>query len=104
MRDPALKEMLVHTVDVSHVTGRDRYGTPTYTTTLAVPALVQWKQRVVVTPAGENVTARGYVHLGTLTGVEAGDEVAHDGESLYVIAVERLADERGDHHERVSFQ
>jgi hypothetical protein len=84
-----LQDMMHESVTLLHVTGRDRYGTPTYTALVPdVLAHVEDRQRIVRSATGEEVTSSTTLYLGsTVADVTPDDHVLVEGVERHIVSV-----------------
>jgi hypothetical protein len=83
----------------------DKYGERSFGAGVPIPARVQYREERVTIASGEEQVARGRVYLGELTGIQPEDKITlPDGETPEILAVRRVDDEDGPHHEVVLFK
>lgn len=93
------------TVTLEENTGLDKYGQRSYAAGTPHPARVQEKTERVAIASGEEVLARGRVYLGELTGVDTGWRITlPDATTPEILAVNKVQDEDGPHHEVLIFK
>ena len=93
------------TVTLEANTGLDKYGQRLYAAGTPPPARVQEKTERVAIASGEEVLARGRVYLGEITGVTTGYRITlPDSTTPEILAVSKVNDEDGPHHEVVIFK
>ena len=82
----------------------DGYGDPTFVQGGDAVARVEWKQRIIFQSTGEEKLADGTIYMGLTPQVLTGwDVLLPGGTRATVEVVQRLRDERGDHHQEVVF-
>ena len=93
------------TVTLAANTGLDKYGQRSFGAGTPVLARVQEKTERVTSASGEEVLARGRAYLGELTGVTTAYMITlPDGTTPEILAVNKVNDEDGPHHEVVIFK
>lgn len=84
---------------------QDKFGERTFGAGVAIQARVQEREERVTIPSGEEVLARGRVYLGALTGATTADRITlPDGTTPEILAVRKVDDEDGPHHEVLIFK
>ncbi len=92
--------------EITHapMTGRDKYGKPTFGSGTDFKARVLFKPTWVRGVDGTLVRARGMVWIGGTPNVDPQDQITlPDSTTPPIMAVERIPDEVGIHHVKVFF-
>lgn len=83
----------------------DKYGERSFGAGVAVQCRIQEREERVVIQSGEEVLARGRVYLGVITGASTKDKITlPDGTTPEILAVRKVDDEDGPHHEVLIFK
>lgn len=83
----------------------DKYGQRSYGAGVAILSRVQEKQERVTIASGEEVLSRGKVYMAEIVGWDTSDRITlPDGTTPEILAVQKLNDENGPHHEVVIFK
>jgi len=83
----------------------DKYGEFTYGPGVAVQCRIQEREERVTIQSGEEVLARGRVYLGVITGASTKDRITlPDATTPEILAVRKVNDEAGPHHEVLIFK
>lgn len=103
--DALLAELMVDTVTIAAVSSKDAYGKRTWGSATTYPACrVQSGDHKVLDLAGQEKVATGRVYIPNAPTVTLNDRlVLPDGSVPPILAVDRLADERGAHHTVVHY-
>ncbi len=100
--EPDLLALMPHTVTVEPLTGRDDYGRPTYGAAVQYRARVVGKQKLVRAADGAERVSATTVYLASAPGVGPEDRITlPDGSRPPILAVSKVPDEKGAHHEVV---
>lgn len=98
-------DMMPDSITVQAVSGRDAYGKPTYATGTAYDARVVYKNKIVVSPDGREVTARGVVYCTATSQISTEDKITlPDLTTPQIINSELYPDESGAHHVQIFFK
>ena len=98
-------DMMVNTVTVSEVNGRDTYGKPTYAAGTQYTCRITYRNRLITNQEGQDITARGDILIAGITAIGADAKVVlDDGTEPKIIATKKVFDESGAHHTRVFFK
>ncbi len=90
---------LVDAVTLKHLTGRDQWQEPTWTT-LALMGRVDWSNNLVRNAQGEQVVSAALVYLpGTVAAVTNDDRIIIDGVEHAIIKIEKKVDFSKSHWE-----
>lgn len=94
--------LMPHTVTIQPLTGRDEYSRPTYGPGIQYRARVVGKQKLVRAADGSERVSATTIYVVGVSGISPEDRITlPDGSQPPILAVSRMPDERGDHHEVV---
>ena len=97
-------DLMPATVTVAPTTGVDGYGTPSYGAPVSYRARVVYKQELVRTPSGDEITARGHVWLVTAVRIPDVNRITlPDATTPQILVSENYPDQSGAHHSKVYF-
>jgi hypothetical protein len=93
------------TITIETFASRDGYGERSFGAPTPVLCRLQEKTERVTIPSGEEVLARGRAYLAEITGVTVEDKITlPDGTTPEILAVPKVNDESGPHHEVIIFK
>lgn len=96
--------MLTNTITVYEVTGRDKYGKPTYSTGTEYSCRITYKDKLVTSAEGKEVVAKGNIIVAGTAKIDTTSKVTlDDGTEPKVITTTKVFDENGVHHTRIFF-
>ena len=100
--ESALLSMMVHTVTLAPYISQNAYGEATWGTPVSYTARVQGKMRMVRDSLGVERVSTVTCYLATTAAISPKDKLTLPSGFLPasppILAVERQADEHGDHH------
>lgn len=98
----SLISMMAHTISLAPYTGQNAYGEASYGAAVNYTARVQGKMKMVRDFAGVERVSTVTCYVATTAAISPKDKLTLPGSfvptSPPILAVERQADERGDHH------
>jgi hypothetical protein len=100
-----LLDLMPHKVRLEPNMGSGLYTTPTLGNPIEnVPARVVYEEQKTTDDAGQEVIARGHIHLGGVFGVTTKHRITlPDGTQPPIVRVKKYPDELGDDHEVILF-
>jgi hypothetical protein len=97
-------DLMPATVSHAPFVSRDEFGAPTYGASTDYRARVIYKPTHVRGPAANIVLAKGVVWIAGTPGIQSEDRITlPDGTTPPILAVARIPDENGAHHEKAFF-
>ena len=94
-----LLELLIQTVTIEHVTGRDGYGKPTYGSATVYPARVVGKVRMVRGADGVERVSSATVYLNTTDTLTTDRVTLPGGAKPLILSLGTVPDDKGTHHQ-----
>ena len=98
-------ELLVHTVTVTDLTGRDSYGSPTYGSTTTYKTRVVRTNTLVRVANGAEVVSSHHLWLPYIATLTVESKITLPDNTIpNILSVEQSSDELGDYYSKVFFQ
>lgn len=98
----SLISLMAHTISLTPWTGQNQYGEPSYGAAVSYTARVQGKMRMVRDSTGTERVSTVTCYVATTATISPKDKLTLPSgftpATPPILAVERQADERGDHH------
>jgi hypothetical protein len=99
-----LLDLMPHKVRIESHMGSDLYTKPSLGNPVEVVARVVYEEQKTTNEAGQEIIARGHIHLGGVFGITTKHRVTlPDGSQPPIVRVQKYPDELGDDHEVILF-
>lgn len=97
-----VEDLFVHTVTIAPYSSVNSYGEASYGTAVSYTAYVEGKQRMIRDSQGQERVSSVTVYLATTAALSPKDKLTLPSgwtpQTPAILAVQRVADDRGDHH------
>lgn len=98
-------DLMPHSIIVNSFSSINGYGKPTFATAATTyQGLIQYKQKLIKTGSGQEKISTAQVVLNCTGTINSDDKITlSDGTIRPILGIERLSDDEGQHHIKISF-